>query len=86
MADIARELGLSARSFHRRLSEHGMSLQSLTEETRRNLAEGLLRDERHSLAEIAFLTGFAEQSSFTCAFKRWVGQTPASYRKGRAGL
>lgn len=85
MTDIARGLGLSARSFHRRLSEHGMSFQTLTEETRRDLAEGLLRDERHSLAEIAFLTGFAEQSSFTRAFKRWVGMTPASYRKDRAG-
>ncbi len=83
MADIARGLGLSARSFHRRLSEHGMSFQTLTEETRRDLAEGLLRDERHSLAEIAFLTGFSEQSSFTRAFKRWVGHTPASYRKER---
>jgi AraC-like DNA-binding protein len=85
MADIARDLGLSARSFHRRLSEYGMTFQSLTEETRRDLAEGLLRDERHSLAEIAFLTGFAEQSSFTRAFKRWVGMTPASYRKARTG-
>lgn len=86
MVDIARALGLSARSFHRRLSEHGVSFQTLTEETRRDLAIGLLQDERHSLAEIAFLTGFAEQSSFTRAFKRWVGHTPASYRKGRAGL
>nr|WP_234172602.1 AraC family transcriptional regulator [Ruegeria pomeroyi] len=85
MAEIARDLGLSARSFHRRLSEHGMSFQTLTEETRRDLAEGLLRDDRHSLAEIAFLTGFAEQSSFTRAFKRWVGMTPASYRKERVG-
>lgn len=84
MADIARGLGLSARSFHRRLSEHGLTFQTLTEETRRDLAEGLLRDERHSLAEIAFLTGFAEQSSFTRAFKRWVGTTPAIYRKTRA--
>lgn len=84
MADVARGLGLSARSFHRRLSEHGMSFQSLTEETRRELAEGLLRDERHSLAEIAFLTGFSEQSSFTRAFKRWVGRTPAGYRKDRS--
>ncbi len=81
MAEIASGLGLSARSFHRRLSEHGMSFQSLTEETRRDLAEGLLRDERHSLAEIAFLTGFSEQSAFTRAFKRWVGTTPATYRK-----
>jgi AraC-like DNA-binding protein len=84
MSDIALGLGFSARSFHRRLSEHGMNFQTLTEETRRDLAEGLLQDERHSLAEIAFLTGFAEQSSFTRAFKRWVGVTPASYRKARA--
>jgi AraC-like DNA-binding protein len=83
MADIARALGMSARSFHRRLSEHGVSFQTLTEETRRDLAEGLLRDESLSLAEIAFLTGFSEQSAFTRAFKRWVGTTPASYRKDR---
>ncbi|AHM04532.1 Transcriptional regulator, AraC family [Roseibacterium elongatum DSM 19469] len=81
MADVARSLGLSARSFHRRLSEQGKSFQGLTEETRRDLAEGLLRDDRHSLAEIAFLTGFSEQSSFTRAFKRWLGTTPASYRR-----
>jgi AraC-like DNA-binding protein len=81
MAEIARGLGLSARSFHRRLSEHGMNFQALTEQTRRDLAEGLLKDESQSLAEIAFLTGFSEQSAFTRAFKRWVGATPAAYRK-----
>lgn len=81
MADIAIDLGLSARSFHRRLSEHGLSFQTLTEETRRELAEGLLRDAQYSLADVAFLTGFSEQSSFTRAFKRWFGKTPASYRK-----
>lgn len=81
MADIAAGLGLSARSFHRRLSEHGLSFQGLTEETRRDLAEGLLQDQSHSLAEIAFLTGFSEQSAFTRAFKRWVGTTPATYRR-----
>lgn len=81
MSDIAKSLGLSARSLHRRLSEHGLSFQTLTEETRRELAEGLLREETYSLADVAFLTGFSEQSSFTRAFKRWVGKTPASYRK-----
>ncbi|OAN77840.1 AraC family transcriptional regulator [Jannaschia sp. EhC01] len=84
MANIASGLGLSARSFHRRLSEHGMSFKTLTDATRRDLAEGLLRDEQHSLAEIAFLTGFSEQSAFTRAFKRWVGHTPASYRKAHS--
>ena len=81
MTDIAKRLGLSARSFHRRLSEHGVNFQTLTAETRRELAEGLLRDEQYSLADVAFLTGFAEQSSFTRAFKRWLGETPASYRR-----
>lgn len=83
MGDIAKEMGVSVRSFHRRLSEHGMSFQALTEETRRELAEGLLRDEQYSLADVAFLTGFSEQSSFTRAFKRWIGTTPAIYRKAQ---
>ena len=86
MADVARGLGMSARSFHRRLSDHGLSFQTLTETTRRELAEGLLQDDRYSLAEVAFLTGFSEQSSFTRAFKRWVGLTPASYRKDRSSV
>jgi len=81
MDAIAQGLGLSARSFHRRLSEHGLTFQTLTDTTRRELAEGLLRDGRHGLAEIAFLTGFSDQSAFTRAFKRWVGETPANYRK-----
>lgn len=81
MADVARSLGMSARTFHRRLSEHGLSFQTLTETTRRELAEGLLRDDRYSLSEVAFLTGFSEQSSFNRAFKRWAGHTPANFRK-----
>ncbi|MEL6818177.1 MAG: AraC family transcriptional regulator [Pseudomonadota bacterium] len=86
MEDIARSLGFSARSFHRRLADHGLTFQILAEGTRRELAEGLLKDEQYSLADIAFLTGFSEQSSFTRAFKRWVGHTPASFRKEQAGL
>lgn len=81
MTDIARGLGMSARSYHRQLSERGLSFQSLTESTRRELAEGLLRDQQYSVADVAFLTGFSEQSSFTRAFKRWAGSTPAKYRK-----
>lgn len=85
MEDVARRLGLSVRSLHRRLADHGLTFQALTEHTRRELAEGLLRDERYSLAEIAFLTGFSEQSSFNRAFKRWVGATPAAFRKTHPG-
>ena len=80
MGDVARSLGLSARSLHRRLAEDGLSFRTLTEATRKELAEGLLRDERYSLSEIAFLTGFSEQSAFNRAFKRWIGRSPAAHR------
>ena len=81
MADIARRLGLSARSFHRRLAEQGLSFQTLTEETRREIAIGMLQEDRYALSDIAFLTGYSEQSAFNRAFKRWTGVTPANYRK-----
>lgn len=83
MADIARGMGLSARSFHRRLSEQGLSFQTLTEETRREIAIAMLKEEHYALSEIAFLTGFSEQSAFNRAFKRWTGVTPAAYRKAK---
>jgi AraC family transcriptional regulator len=38
-----------------------------------------------SLAEIALLAGFADQSHFTRTFKRQIGLTPAAYRKLTAG-
>ena len=81
MEDVARRLGMSVRSLHRKLSEDGLSFQSLTEETRKDLAVSLLKQEQYSIAEIAFLTGFSEQSAFTRAFKRWLGETPATFRK-----
>ena len=81
MADVARELGFSVRSFHRRLADHGVSFQTLAEDTRREIALGMLRDENCPFSEIAFLTGFSEQSAFNRAFRRWTNQTPASYRK-----
>ena len=46
-----------------------------------NLAENLLRDNRYTASEVAFLTGFSEQSAFNRAFKRWTGQTPTTFRK-----
>ncbi|MEO0697678.1 MAG: AraC family transcriptional regulator ligand-binding domain-containing protein [Pseudomonadota bacterium] len=82
VSDIASQLGMSGRTLQRRLSDKGASFQSLVDLARRELAEQLLRDTDYSLAEVAFLTGFAEQSGFTRAFKRWAGQTPRSYRMG----
>ena len=80
ISEVARLLGMSGRTLQRRLSELGYSYQSLVDESRRQLADRLLRQTNYSLAEIAFMTGFSEQSAFTRAFKRWKGQTPRSYR------
>lgn len=81
---IARRLGMSERTLHRRLAEHGESFQTLATEARREAAESLLVSGTHGLAEVAFLTGFSDQSAFTRAFKRWSGMTPAAYRERHA--
>lgn len=80
LASIASELGIGSRTLQRRLSDQGYSFQSIVDAARRDLAQRLLRKTQYSLAEVAFLTGFSEQSGFTRAFKRWAGQTPRSYR------
>ncbi len=85
LSRVAAELGLGSRTLQRRLSESGHSFQSVVDSARKDLAQRLLRETDYSLAEIAFLAGFSEQSGFTRAFKRWAGQTPRSYRLGATG-
>ena len=80
VSDVARRFDMSGRTLQRRLSDRGYSFHTLVDESRRELAERLLRETAYPLAEVAFLTGFSEQSAFNRAFKRWAGQTPRSYR------
>ncbi|MEQ8404463.1 MAG: AraC family transcriptional regulator [Oceanicaulis sp.] len=82
LEETARALGLGARTLQRRLSEAGRTYQSLVEEARRALALKLVAEDRYPLVQVAFLAGFAEQSSFTRAFRRWSGVTPRAYRSG----
>jgi AraC-like DNA-binding protein len=80
-ATIARGLGLGARTLQRRLGELGTRYADVLESTRRTLAEGYLRDPSLGLAEIAWLLGYDEQTSFFRAFRRWHGRTPGEYRR-----
>lgn len=41
----------------------------------------LLKDKKYSLAEIAYLTGFSDQSHFNRIFKEYTGNNPSVYRK-----
>lgn len=76
---VARALHQSASTLHRRLREEGTSYQRLLDATRREQALEYLKEGRHSLADITFLLGFADQSNFTRAFRRWTGKTPRQY-------
>ncbi|NIZ63247.1 AraC family transcriptional regulator [Sedimentitalea sp. CY04] len=80
-AEIARDMGMSERTLYRRLAEEGLTFRDVLAKAQLSLAQGLLRDDTVSIAEIAFLTGFSEQSTFSRAFKRWVGKAPAQFRQ-----
>lgn len=83
LALIAEELNITQRTLQRKLKDAGFTFQHLLDKTRHALAEDYLRQENLSLAEIAFLLGYQEQSSFCHAFKEWTGVNPGAYR-GRA--
>jgi AraC-like DNA-binding protein len=41
----------------------------------------LLKDSKHTLAEIAYLTGFSDQSHFARIFKKTMSKSPLLYKK-----
>ncbi len=79
--DIARNLALSDRTMRRKLLAENTSFQQLLDDVRRELAEKLLLDMHLPLAEIPCRLGFADQSNFFRACKRWFGATPGQLRK-----
>lgn len=83
LAELARDLRMSARSLQRHLQRAGTSLQVLVDGLRAELAERYLAEAGLSIAEVAFMLGFSEVSTFHRAFKRWTGLTPAVFRRDR---
>ena len=77
---VARELGRSERSLQRHLRELGYTYNALADEVREATARLYLEQPDIALAEIAYLLGFADQSTFNHAFKRWTGRTPKQAR------
>ena len=45
------------------------------------MATACLEDESLSLAEIAFLLGYADQSAFNHAFRKRTGDSPLRFRE-----
>jgi AraC-like DNA-binding protein len=79
--DMATAMGMSVRTLTRRLEEEGQCFRDVLADVRRRSAEQYLRQGQPSLAEVAFLLGYAEQSGFQRAFRRWTGKTPRQYRR-----
>ena len=77
----ARTLNVSARTLQRRLADEGLTFSDVVDSTRRAQALTLLGARQHSIAEIAFLLGFADQSTFTRAFRRWTGRSPGRFQR-----
>lgn len=78
---VARELGMSTRSLQRGLKDLGTSFSAELETARRERAETLLRRSELSVAEVAFMLGYADPRPFYRSFRRWTGQTPQQFRR-----
>lgn len=78
---IGQYIGMSSRTLNRRLAEDGMSFRALIRRSQETEAKRLLLSTSCTIGEIAFQTGFSEQSAFNRAFKRWTGYSPTSFRK-----
>jgi len=83
---VAGELGMSERTLQRRLEQESTSFLQLLDNTRRELAEQYLGRLHLTLAQAAYLLGFADQRSFFRACRRWFEQSPGRYRSQLLGL
>lgn len=84
ITQIGEHLGMSSRTLTRRLSSVGFTFRDLVKNTQEELAKDLLKNTPRSIAEIAFQTGFSDQSAFNRAFKRWTQLSPLEFRKTSA--
>ena len=76
--DTARLLGMSGRTLRRRLQEEGLSYSELLMAARKEAAEVYIHEEKLTLAEIAGLLGYGDQTAFMRAFRGWFGESPAA--------
>ena len=81
---IARDMATSPRSLQRRLAREETHFGAVVDQVREKLARHHLRNKQRTTTEVALLLGFADLSSFSRAFKRWTGESPAAFRSRQA--
>lgn len=78
--DVARRMNCSGRTLQRRLAERNLNYQMLLDNIRKDMAIELLSTTELPITQIASRTGFADDSTFHRAFKRWTGASPGAFR------
>ncbi len=77
---IAEVMTIPPRALQTKLLAAGETFEDLLQDTRRSIAETMLRDSDLTLTDIALLLGFSELSAFTRAATRWFGMAPRNFR------
>jgi len=77
---IARRLGMSSRTLHRRLVTLDATYRGIVDNVRRDIALQSLLDPRLTIREVGFMLGFTTSPAFHRAFRRWTGTTAATRR------
>ena len=83
LQNIAQNLQVHPAYLSREFSKYfdNLSFGEYIRKLRVEKAISLLKSDNHSLAEIAYLTGFSDQSYFTRIFKKETGLQPSVYKK-----
>jgi AraC-like DNA-binding protein len=77
---IARTLGMSVRTFQRRLAERGTTWERVVQDARVRRTLELLAHPDIGTYDVAIAAGYRGSASFFRAFRAWTGTTPAAYR------
>ena len=81
LSEVARTLHLHPRTLQRRLVVVGTSFGQVVDDLRRDRAHRYITTTDLSLAQVADLVGFAEQSTLSHAVRRWFGVSPGELRR-----
>jgi len=77
---MAQAVNAAPRTLQRQLARQGHSFSTLLAQARLNHAAHRLADSPAPLAEVGYLSGYADQPHFTRQFHAHTGLTPAQYR------
>jgi AraC-like DNA-binding protein len=83
LKEISKDLDINPSYLSREFSKHfgNLSFGDYIRKQRIERAIELMANASYSLTDIAYLTGFSDQSHFTRIFKKHIGKNPSEYRR-----